>query len=257
MSKKCIAWAIMFATLMGAGGLAGCGGGTNEGRTPGAIETPAPSVNITRATEGSFSESARILAARDAAMGGEVWLSAENARLADVDLAAIRRAYPQVANIEARPEYDLHTVLVAVSPTASFLRNWLAGNAATGEAALDAVLTEFVPEKIEAVGTPAEGGTYYFMFRFGQSLNMVKLAERLRGISSTIVAADPNYIAGGGDNIIRGGAAGNSEYVFSRGSGDCPAGCINRHSFVFDIAEGGAVTLVREEDNTPDVPAPQ
>lgn len=228
--------------LMGA--IAGCGGS-------GGGQTPVPSVNITRVTEGGFSQSARILAAREADRTGAVWLSLETARLAEADMAAIRKAYPQVATIEARPNYDLRTVLVAVSPTAPFLKHWLNDNVATGDAGIDALLTEFAPESVKPVGSPMEGGTHYFALKFEQSLNMAKLAGRLNSASPAIVAADPNYTAGDGDDIRRGGDTGKSQYIWSRRSGDCPAGCINRYSYTFEIAGDGAVTLVREGEEIP------
>ncbi|MBC8141082.1 MAG: hypothetical protein H7Y38_06540 [Armatimonadetes bacterium] len=250
MKQQITAWGAACVALLMTGGLAGCGGSDGV-QTPVASPTPAPSVNITRGTESTFSQSARILAAREAARNGATWLSAETARLADVDLAAIRRAYPQVATIEARPEYDLRTVLVAIPPTAPFLQNWLRGETATGDAGIDALLTEFAPESVESVGSPIEGGTYYFTLKFGQSLNMVKLAERLRAASAVIVAADPNRFAGDGDDIVRDDAAGKKRYIWSRGSGDCPAGCINRYSYTFEIAADGTVILVREGEEIP------
>ena len=255
MNKKMM-WGAVGAAMMLAGGLAGCGGSGGGDKTFSG-ESAVESARITRATEGNFSESARIIAAREAATSGAVWLSALSARRADADLQTIRTAFPQVAGISARSPYDLHTVVVAVPSSAPFVRNWLAGNAATGEPALDALLTEFAPEGIQSLGVPVEGGTAYFTLRFAQSLNMVKLAERLRGASVTITAADPNYLVGGGNDILRDKATGNREYVFSRGSGDCLAGCINRHSFVFGVSESGAASLLREEDTASAAGAPK
>ena len=227
--------------------VAGCGGSDSATVTP-------VTANITRVTESTFSKSARILAARDAEASGATWLSADFARQADADLAVVRGTFPYVAEITAFPQHDLRSVLVAVRGDAPWLNNWTAGNPTTGEAMLDALLTEFAPETITSLGTFDGASAAYFTVRFGQSLNMVKLAERLRNVSANIVAADPNGTVGDGDNIKRLAGSPNRRYEWSRGSGDCPAGCINRDTWYFDVsADGRTVTLVSEGSVSPGI----
>jgi hypothetical protein len=240
-------WGAVLAVLVALAGTMGCGGG-GDGDTGGANPNMT---NITRSTESTFSESARILAAREAAANGATWLNADSARTFDSEMAVIRRTFPQVNDIAARPDYDLRTVVVAVRAGTSWESNWNRGNATTGEAALDGLLNEFAPEAIQLLGSPVETMPAYYTLRFGQSLNMVKLAERLNAASPNIIAADPNYIAGDGNNITTANGAGDGRrrYVFSRGSGDCPAGCINRYSYEFAVAPGAATaTLIKESD---------
>ncbi len=245
-NKRTMAWAVAALASISLLGVYGCGGGDETGTEPlgGITQT-----NITRSTEGTFSDSARVLAARDAAAKGATWLNADTARGYDNDLSVIRATYPTVRNIEARPDYDLRTVVAVVRAGTTVAKSWSTNEIVTGEPALDTLLTEFAPESIEQLGATTESGSAYFTLKFGQSLNMVKLAERLRGSSANIVASDPNYTAGDGDNIVSSIA---HQYVFSRGSGDCPAGCINRHTWQFTISDDGkSATLVKESDSSP------
>ncbi|MBC7805047.1 MAG: hypothetical protein H7145_02740, partial [Akkermansiaceae bacterium] len=169
----------------------------------------------------------------------------------DTELSAIRKAFPQVNDIAARPEYDLRTVVVAVRAGTALEANWNKGEPVTGEEALDALSREFAPEEIKPLGSPVETMPAYFTVRFGQSLNMVKLAERLKAASGNITAASADFTSGDGSDITRSGD-GSRRYVFSRGSGDCPSGCIRRHLYDFAVSPGGEVTLTREEDGPTD-----
>ncbi|MBC8138339.1 MAG: hypothetical protein H8F28_20875 [Fibrella sp.] len=247
MFKRPTKWCAMLLATVALTGMIGCGGG-DTGST-----NDSPSVNITRSTEATFSESARILAAREAAANGATWLNADSARAFDAELSVVRRSFPQVNDITALSEYDLRTVLVAVQFGTSWIPNWETGNVTTGEEALDNLLREFAPEEIQSLGNPIKSRPAYFQLRFGQSLNMVKLAERLKAASLNVVVADPNYTAGDGNNIKRmsGSGGGSHRYVFSRGSGDCPAGCINRYAYEFAMSQDGkTATLIKEEDQS-------
>ncbi len=246
MLKQHTKWRAVLLATVALAGVIGCGGSSSSDN--GGTAPP----NITRTTEATFSESARILAAREAAASGATWLNADTARGFDADLSAVRRTFPQVGDITALSEYGLRTVVVAVRAGTAWEDNWRRGEPTTGEPALDALLAEFAPEQIRALGGAIETMPAYFTVRFGQSLNMVKLAERLKAASANITAANPDYAAGDGNNIVRVANTpgdGSRRYVFSRGSGDCPAGCIDRYSYAFAVsANGETVTLLREYD---------
>lgn len=234
---------ITVATILLIAGLAGCGGSSDGGMAP-----PAPT-NITRGTEASFSDSARVLAARDAAATGATWLDAGVARAYDADLAVIRATFPQVKDIQARSDYDAHTIVVAVLPNAPWLSKWTAGNVTTGEAALDALLTEFAPDSVLPIGSAAPAAPAYFTLHFGQSLNMVKLAERVQAASTSISAATPNYTVGASENIKNPKDVNSTRhrYLFSRGSGDCQAGCTKWHMWTFNVSDDGKQAALTEE----------
>lgn len=224
-------------TFTGCGGSSGSSGDQNP-------------VNITRATEGAFSESARVLAARDAEKTSDIWISAATARAYEADLSLIRREFPETADIQTFPRYDLRSVIVTVSPDASWARGWTTENMATGEPALDALLQEYSLEKIERIGDFDRSTTVFFVLRFAQSLNTNPLTERIRAASGKIAIAEINGTFGDGNNIVRRTPDqndGSRHYIFSRGSGDCPAGCTERTSWEYAVSQDGkTVRLVQQ-----------
>ena len=71
---------------------------------------------------------------------------------------------------------------------------------------------------------------------------MIELNPTLAGVEPK----DPNLI--GACCWWEGSATGDGFTVrFEVGWGDCPAGCIDRHSFTFAVARDGAVTLLNED----------
>jgi hypothetical protein len=255
MTKKwTMPWCVVATvtvTLLSGMTLAGCGGGGSDRSS--SAEQDAITV-ISRATDGAFSESARILAARDAESTGEIWINAAVARAYDRDLAAIRRAFPEVEGIQAFPRQDLKSVIVTLSPDAPWARGWTTENLLTGEAALDDLLRQYSLEKIERIGDFERGGPIFFVLRFAQSLNTPPLTERIKAASAKIATANPNGIVGDGDNIIRtptAAPAGSRRYILSRGSGDCPAGCTERTSWEFTVSpDGNTATFVQKVGGT-------
>lgn len=226
----------------------GCGGSSD----PSVDQNP---VNITRATEGAFSESARVLAARDAEKTNDIWISAATARAYEADLSLIRREFPETADIQTFPRYDLRSVIVTLSPGASWARGWTTENMATGEPVLDALLQEYSLEKIERIGDFDRSTTDFFVLRFAQSLNTNPLAERIHAASGEIATASINGIGGDGNNIVRktpDQSDGSRRYIFRRGSGDCPSGCIERTTWEYAVSQDGkTATLIEHTGGLP------
>lgn len=220
----------------GAAALSGCG--SSSGSEPGGPVAGAG--YLTRATEGDVSQDARVLAER-AADAPRIPL--DLARGIDADLAKVRAQFPAVAGLSARPQSDLHQVIVKLAAEAPFASEWDASRAATGDAALDAELSAYGSVTVR----PFSGLPGYYRLRFDEPLSIPRVAERLKAASASVAAVTPDLTVGDGDDITRDAAAGT--YTFSKGWGDCSAGCINRHTWTFRVS-GDSVTLV-EEGGTP------
>ncbi len=144
------------------------------------------------------------------------------------DLAAIRAAYPEVTNIHYRPNYEPSQMLVSLTDEAfaQYLQGqyhaWDELNAAYG--AIDFAASSFV--KI-------------VLLKFDKIYNMELLSDIYEQAHiDGIIHAQPNYLYGDGNTIY----ADPPRYTFRRAWGDCPAGCIYRKDWHFEV-EDGQVTL--------------
>lgn len=218
----------------------GSGGGTSTGVTPGPT-----SGFVTRTNEPSFSEDAVILALRVAT---GAWLSADQARAFDTDINRIRQQVPAVARIRARADFVPRDLLVTVNPGTPWIADWKNGTLATGETALDALLAEYGITSVRLLADYGDGGAT-LVLRFGQTLNMKALKDLVQAASPRITAAEPNGIAGDGDNITFRNTGGVKTYTFSQGWGDCPAGCIDRHYWDVTLAADNSLSV--EERGSP------
>lgn len=234
--------------------LAGCGSGSGVGSPQPA---PGPSGNpVTRDSAPSFSHDALALAVR---VADGPWISADAAAQFDADLKRIRERYPQVKDIHAFGDASLTGALVVVKPGAPWRATWRGGSSVTtGEAALDALLTEFRAERAVFLADFNDGGEVYLL-EFAQPLNIRALAPRLKSASPNIASAEVDGVVGDGNRItyesLPGG--GGKKYVFSRGWGDCLAGCINRHYWEFTIAPSGSITMQERGDDLSSAQAQQ
>ena len=137
------------------------------------------------------------------------------------DLRAIRAAFPEMASIHHRAR-------------------WIPGQA----------LAKVTPEQLQRINDSELGpvtveqiGFGWQVLRFRKRYNPDALVPLLQA-RFQVSSAEPNFLGGDGNNILHDRAA--SRYAFSRGWGDCPAGCIEKHFWVFAVEEGGAVRLVEE-----------
>lgn len=229
--------------MAGAPVLSGCGssnGGTfidNDGFPIGGGS------HITRANAASFSQDAIVLALRKAS---SPWISANDAQIFDADLRKIRSQVPAVNDVRARLEYDPRTLIVSVDASTPWRAAWNGGAVLTGDTAVDALLRQYNAVSVKPLVTGVGGETFYTI-TFDQPLNIVNLKDAIKAASTHFVTAETNGIVGGGDNIVFATVGDGKKYTFSRGSGDCPAGCINNHFWDVTIAKNGTVS-VQERD---------
>ncbi len=219
--------------------LAGCGGG---GTSP----APGGSSVVTRSNEPSFSQDAIILALRAA---DSPFLSANAAAAFDADLKTIREKVPAIVDIRARVNSRPKELMVQVDSSTPWLATWKSGDLSTGDSAVDAVLKKYDAQSVALLADySSTSGGAAFIITFGQTLSIPLMKDEVKETSAHFVASEENQTIGDGDNIIA-EPSDTKKYTFSRGWGDCPAGCINRHSWEVTLAADGNVTVT--ESGTP------
>jgi len=145
-----------------------------------------------------------------------------------LDLAAIRVEYPQVANIRVLPSWEAGDVLVELTRD-SF--DSLKAGIYTG---FDSLFAQLGTPAIR-LGADHPHLTPSAYLAFSDVYSGPVLAN-LFDSAPGVVRALPNGTIGDGDDII---ARADRTYTLSHGDGDCPAGCLFRESWTF-VATGAA-----------------
>jgi hypothetical protein len=145
------------------------------------------------------------------------------------DVAAIRDAYPDVATITPLNRADPSRVLVLFDDAtvddvaAGLYTGWDCPNALYG---------------VTGIGEPRFGGvTITFEGRF-EPLILATAYENLPGVTS----AGASVGIGDGNDISIDVEGDSYHWIFSQGSGDCPAGCISRTYWGFTTNAAGDIT---------------
>jgi hypothetical protein len=140
------------------------------------------------------------------------------------DLAAIRKAFPAVANVHHQPHFGPNKIICQKF---------------TKEMSTKLNVSEFGPIKEKRL----EFLDIQFI-TFKKPYNMPALIKVLeeKGLAT---GCEVNHTIGGSASIIVGV---DNTYTFYKGWGDCPAGCINDHYWTFKV-DADKVTLVKETGN--------
>jgi hypothetical protein len=144
------------------------------------------------------------------------------------DLAKIRAADPDVAKIEARPQWEPGSLFVRLTDEA--LERYLAGEYHD----LDELNAAWGLDRVSRFGN-------WLFLEFEKPYNPVALGEFYVAVES-VESSEVNGISGDGDDIL---ATEVGTYTFRHAWGDCPAGCISEHLWEFTVT-GGTPVLVRE-----------
>jgi hypothetical protein len=208
--------------------LGGCGGG--GGATPANVISVPRGTRLTSANESQFSADAVILVEQTAK---DPFLSAYDAAVIDADLSRIRKEFPQVAAIHARPDYVDREILVGVFSGGSPLaQQWFNQGLPSTQGPLRDVLTTYGAQDLQYQGLAD------FLITFSDPVNIPAVAKLMLAASSDIRYAEPNGIIGDGDRIILTIDVDSRSYAFSHGWGDCIGGCISRHTWTFNMVNG-------------------
>lgn len=149
-------------------------------------------------------------------------------------------AKDSVAGIHTFPVPETREILVGVDSTAAWVDAWRSGIAETGNPAVDDLMTTYglEPDRFYewAIG-------HYAVLRAGAPLNATALATLFRSIDG-VLAAETNRMGGDGNDIRARPRDGGWQLDYSVGFGDCPAGCINRHTWSFVVDGDGVVRYI-------------
>lgn len=158
--------------------------------------------------------------------------------------------------VEATQEFEVHArepvhpreIIVQVDTTASWIDAWRNEMTETGNSEIDAFLEEYNFTLIEYSELANVLPTAMATLRSDRAINGYAVGRQFEDYDD-IESAGPDGVTDGSDisvlffdNRLR--------YTFEYGFGDCPAGCINRHSWKFDVNRDGTVTFVEEEGDS-------
>ena len=143
--------------------------------------------------------------------------------------------------IHPYPTYSLHDVVVGVHLSAPWVQSWIDGDALTGEPSIDRITQAWdltLAERLDPFCSLC-----YVILHTEQPINTLALAVEFTDIEG-VRYAEPSALAGAGDSIDVTSLDDAVELVYSKGFGDCPAGCINRRYWRFRVAVDGSVEFL-------------
>lgn len=148
-----------------------------------------------------------------------------------------------IETIHTFPRYNTHEVTVAVDLDADWTAAWQDGERLTGKAAVDSLLQTYdlsVESRLDA-SQPS------VLLRSEAPINTVALGRRFEAIEGVEYAEQNGY--GGDGNDIQARLMENAIMLsYSRGWGDCPAGCIHREVWAYRVDDQGAVRFINHEE---------
>ncbi|MBI4535008.1 MAG: hypothetical protein HY708_01930, partial [Ignavibacteriae bacterium] len=170
----------------------------------------------------------------------EVKLDSALAQHIDSGLAASRQLIDTLRFIHAFPDYVLTNLLV--STAAPWSAAWQRREIITGEHYVDSLGQEFGLISVGPLSFPP-----WFMLTFNQPLQMERLAHLYKH-HPDIIYAEPNYYGGDGNRIEFFEKYNIMHFSFSRGWGDCPAGCIYRFYWYVTVTPSDTVLQASLEE---------
>lgn len=153
---------------------------------------------------------------------------------------AARDSVVWVHAIHTFPNPELRDILVATWDGTPLAIAWAAGDTRAGVPAVDSLIDRYdmALKRFYDFGL----GRPWAVLSAGRPLNAAALAARFRGLSG-VRYADPDVAFGDGNDIRARESDDALLLDYSIGFGDCPAGCIHRHTWTFRV-RGGTATFV-------------
>ena len=144
-------------------------------------------------------------------------------------------------SIEARGTHVIREIIVNADTTEAveLLENWREKEAMTGNSDVDDIIAEY---NISVKGYSELKSMPYAMvtMQTEELLNVLPIAKKFEQVDG-ITSAGPNGIAGDGSTILAEMMDDHLRLQFVYGWGDCPAGCINKRYWDFNVYQDGTV----------------
>lgn len=153
-------------------------------------------------------------------------------------LQAAGNHYDTLKLIHAFPDYVPNQLVL--KSDASWTQAWYQGELLTGNQSIDSLTSIYQMTDVEI-------HSLFFILNFAYPLKIPLLADRYEAIPGVIYAEANGYI-GDGDNIECFKKNNLWHLAFSRGWGDCPAGCIDRYYWYVTVDENRLAQLVDERE---------
>lgn len=121
---------------------------------------------------------------------------------------------------------------------------WINGILHTGNKKVDQLVEKYnykIKEVYQYQTIPSIG----VVLHSEKPLNQFAVADHFKTIKG-IRGAGPGFSAGDGNNIKFSMGENRIKFIFSKGWGDCPSGCIARHFWSFKVFSDGTVKFVKE-----------
>lgn len=247
----------LLAGLLVATAIAACG----ETTAPRLVIAPVDDTLVPEPLRVLYREDAARLALRDLQGAGNF----DGIFIPDDVVETYYRALILVYNAESLPArdtvvqvYDIHTFRYPATRSLYMLvsgdqewAQWLARDVVpTGNATVDGLLRDYALS-LDGARTMS-AGDFLIVLKSATALNMDALSLRFARLPG-VRYAGPNGVAGDG-NDIRGWRGAVVRLDYSVGYGDCPAGCIARRSYRFDVHDDGTVEFVGASGSPPPYP---
>ena len=149
--------------------------------------------------------------------------------------------HDEITSIHTFPRYNTHEIIVSVDTTVDWTDAWQAGERLTGQSDVDALLEEY------ELSVEFEAEQSYALVRSETPINPVALSQQFEGIEG-VQYAEQNGYAGDGNDIEATVEETSVLLTYSRGSGDCPSGCINREAWTYRVSGDGSVDFVGHDE---------
>ena len=178
---------------------------------------------------------ALVLATR---MAPGVWPARSTVAELEVLLPRVRMLHPMFDSVSARPDFDLHWLSVKADEKVA--PRWQRGQLRVGDRLLDSLGSALGLVEAKAYFPPSGSDELgkWCLLRFAHALNMEAVAAGYRR-SPAVLSAGPDHFIGDGNNLWAIKTEKGWEFVFSRGWGDCPAGCTGRRSLFVAVDSSG------------------
>lgn len=137
----------------------------------------------------------------------------------------------------------MHGLLVSVDSTKEWVKSWRDGNRLTGNRRIDGIMDKYELELDSYYKWPWSHTAVLFSEK---PVNLIALASLFRQADG-VNYSEPNYYNFYRDDITAEDNGSHWEFTFSVGWGDCPAGCIKRHFWKFNVHPDGTVEYTGSE----------